>query len=92
MESGGGMGMETTNLTLSLGNLLSSVGQVLLLRLEWILTPRPGLTAAAGAVALVDSGMMRKMIIMIFSIKFAKFTGFFDKSDSSDIPGRFHRR
>ena len=92
MESGSGMGMETTNLPLSLGSLLSSVGQLLLLGLEWILAHCPGFAVAAGAGALVGSGKRLIMKVIIFPVKFDKFTGFFDKSDAFDILSRFHRR
>ena len=61
MESGGGASVKTANLPLSLGSLLSSVGQLLLLGLEWILAHCPGFAVASGAGALVGSG---KRLIM----------------------------
>ena len=71
--------METANLPSSLGNLLSSICQILLLRLEWILAPCPDMTVAAGAGTLMGSGKRLMVKIIIFPVKFAKFTGLFDK-------------
>ena len=57
-----------------------------LLQLDLSLAPCSGLTAAARGVAPV--GSVKRMIIkiIIFSIKFAKFTGFFHKFPKRIIP------
>ena len=78
MESGGGASVKAANLTSPLGNLPSSIGQFLLLGLEWILAFCPGFTVAAAVAATMDSGKQLVMKIILFSIKFDKFTGFFD--------------
>ena len=87
MESGVCERMETANLPSLFGILLSSVGQILLLPLGWILAVWPDMTAAARAVAPMDSGKRLKMQIIIFSVKFNKFTGFFDKFPKIISPG-----
>ncbi len=79
-------GMETASLLSALGNLLSSVGKFLILQLEWILAPRPGLAVAAGGEGAMDSGIQLIMKVMIFSIKSDKFTGFFDKFLKCNTP------
>ena len=77
MESGAGAKLKTANLFYVLGALLSSLGQIRLLRLERILAPCPGFTA--GGVAPAGSGKRLIMKIMIFCINSYKFTGFLDK-------------
>ncbi|MCY3823185.1 MAG: hypothetical protein OXG62_04885 [Nitrospinae bacterium] len=56
-----------------------------LLQLDLILAPCSGLTAAARGGALMERGWMKNIQIIIFSIKFAKFTGFFHKFPKSII-------
>ena len=79
MESGVCEKMEAANLLSAPGILLSPIGRFFILQLEWILTPCPSLTEAAGAVAPAGSGKQVIMKIIIFSIKLDKFTGFFHK-------------
>lgn len=73
MESGFEGRVKAASLPSSLGNLLSSVGQFLLPGLVWVLAPCPGFAVAAKAGALMGSEMMRKMQIIIFSIKLALY-------------------
>ena len=79
MESGGGVSVKTADIPSPLGSLLSSIGQLLLLGLEWILAHCPGFAVASGAGAPVDSGKRLIMKVILFPVKFDKFTGFFDK-------------